>query len=139
MSNSVRAKIRKKLARELEDEIITVNSELLGLTNKIPSFDYKTLKRIDLEKLRELRESLQNINRMIKKVNNNFDSLGKPYYGSVSVHDEENDGQPIMAISSRRLNRMSEELNISKTDIDTIEAESNDAEYRQLESPKNSD
>jgi hypothetical protein len=137
MSNSVRAKIRKKLARELEDEITTVNSELLDLTTKIPNFDYKTLKRVDLEKLRELREGLQNINRIIKKVKSNFESLEKPYYGSVSVHSEENDGQPILSVSSRRLNSMSKELDISKTDIDTIEAESEDEEYRQLESPKN--
>lgn len=94
MGNSNLKIIRKKLAREIEDELFTLRLEFDILQETRDSFDLtlKNAKRLNRDKLIRLRNDMQNINRLFKKLKVDLSEISKIYsYGNSVIIESQGD------------------------------------------------
>ena len=75
MGTSNIGKLRKELARIIEAEIFTINTELSNLQTNIPQIRFKELKHLDMSDLKRLRREIQNLQYNVVNIKQLLDSL----------------------------------------------------------------
>lgn len=96
MSNSNAKLYKKKLAQLIEDEYFTIQTEFENLTSDLPNLELSSLKRVELNSLKEFRKEVQELARIVKRVKYLADNLktNKLPYGTYNI--EQINGQEIL-------------------------------------------
>lgn len=96
MSNSNAKLYKKKLTNLIEDEYFTIQTEFENLTSDLPNLELSTLKRVELNSLKEFRKEVQELARIVKRVKYLADNLktNKLPYGTYNI--EQINGQEIL-------------------------------------------
>lgn len=96
MSNSNAKLYKKKLAHLIEDEYFTIQTEFENLTSDLPNLELSTLKRVELNSLKEFRKEVQELAKSVKRVKYLADNLktNKLPYGT--YYKEQVNGQEIL-------------------------------------------
>ena len=95
MANSAQKNLRKKLAVEIESEILTLDVELQDIPKLIDTPSYKQLKVLNYDTLHNLRKQIQNIKRDIERLKCTVKRISKPdMFGSTVETMEE--GQQVL-------------------------------------------
>lgn len=96
MSNSNAKLYKKKLVQLVEDEYFTIQTEFENLTSDLPNLELSTLKKVELNSLKEFRKEVQELARIVKRVKYLAENLksNKMPYGTYSI--EYVNGQEIL-------------------------------------------
>lgn len=87
---------KKKLTQLVEDEYFTIQTEFENLTSDLPNLELSTLKRVELNSLKEFRKEVQELARIVKRVKYLAENLksNKIPYGTYTI--EQVNGQEIL-------------------------------------------
>ena len=100
MSDSNARILRKKYARMIVDEIFTINTELEQLSVRLKNTDYRSLKVLDYDQLKNIRGSLQNIHSNIRSTDDMIDRFlqarGEKYSNRIVLSPQEGEEQEIL-------------------------------------------
>jgi len=93
MANSTKRDYRKKIAKDLEDEILTINTEIENLVNSVKVVNFKELRRLNIAELKNIRQTIQLIGWKIKEGNRAINNISN--YSHLANIEEIN-GQEIL-------------------------------------------
>lgn len=85
--------LRKKVAKEVEAEIFSIQTQLNNMQLSLESMDYKQLKQLSYSNLRSIRSELQNLEYKIKNTNRAIKNISERQWGDKTVELE--DGQQV--------------------------------------------
>lgn len=108
MGTSNICKLRKELAGIIEDEIFTINTDIGNVKEKLISVKLSELKRLNLDDLKSIRRSLQQLQGNIISINQRLETIGKyaSYSGEViSVETSKGNSQEITAFDFLKAHR----------------------------------
>lgn len=96
MSNSNAKLYKKKLINLIEDEYFTLQTEFENLTSDLPNLELSTLKRVELNSLKEFRKEVQELAKAVNRVKYRVENLktNKLPYGT--YYKELINGQEIL-------------------------------------------
>lgn len=95
MADSNVRRLKKKYAANIEAEIFTINTEINEIIPKIQDLDIKTIRHLDLENIKRLRNSIQDLKRMVNALNTHYrriledNSNPNPYKAMIESEDKE--------------------------------------------------
>lgn len=85
MGNSNTKIERKRIAREIDDEIFTINTETSNFVEKLKAKNFKDLQRFNLKQLKRLRGCIQDLKHSIRHANDAFDSVEQMSFSEASI------------------------------------------------------
>lgn len=82
---------RKELAKLIEAEFETIQVELDNFPELFKCNDYKSLKKLNIDALMNIRKNIQEISRNIAKLNSNIKKLHKHDFSTTETYIEPNE------------------------------------------------
>lgn len=80
--------LRKKFAHIVEDEIFTIQNEIDNTQKIIATVDFKMLRSLSYDRLKNIRGELQLIKIIVDRINKQLGSIGNPLNISVVIETE---------------------------------------------------
>jgi hypothetical protein len=110
MSSSNQKILRKKVAKNVQDEIFTCNTEIESFVTTFKNIDFNELRTLNYEKLASIRRDIQEIGSKIKRAKKQLDFLTSPgLFGSMAIEsDKENDDLPTIYLEERSYKKLLE-------------------------------
>ena len=110
-------KLRKELARIIEDEIFTINTELSNLQTNIPQIRFKELKKLDIDSLKRLRRNIQKLQYDMVLIQQNIEELKRSNIWGEVISIETSEGTPQLVASNSFLEAHQTGLNQAPAEV----------------------